>query len=99
MKVVMKPLSGTAEANLDRAKNELIRVLSFRGDVTSVKAEGSKIVLKLSVNPKWELSVEERVNYLKEWIPAKVKSVFRVLSVSEENHDRAIVDKSKKTAV
>jgi hypothetical protein len=88
MKVVMKPLSGTAEANLDRAKNELIRVLSFRGDVTSVNAEGSKIVLKLSVNQKWELSPEEKVSYLKEWIPAKVKSVFRVLSVTEENHDK-----------
>ncbi len=97
MKVVMKPLSGTAEANLDRAKNELIRVLSFRGDVTAATVEGSKIVLKLSVNPKWELSPEEKVSYLKEWIPAKVKSLFRVLSVSsEENHDKPNAAKSKK---
>lgn len=98
MKVVMKPLSGTAEANLDRAKNELIRVLSFRGDVTVATVEGSKIVLKLSVNPKWELSPEEKVSYLKEWIPAKVKSLFRVLSVSEENHDKPIAAKGKGVA-
>lgn len=89
MKVVMKPLSGTAEANVERAKDELIRVLSFRGDVTSASAEGSKIVLKLSINPKWELSPEEKVSYLKEWIPAKVKSIFRVLSVTEEEADKA----------
>jgi len=94
MKVVLKPLSGTAEANLERAKVELIRVLSFRGDVISAEVEGSKIVVKLVANPKWDLPPEQKVNYLKEWIPAKVKSVFRVLTVTEENHDKPISRKS-----
>jgi len=85
MKVVLKPIAGTAEANLDRAREEVIRVLSFRGDVTGAKTEGSKIVVEFKVNPKWELTPEEKVNYLLEWIPAKVKSVFKVLNVSDNN--------------
>ena len=91
MKVVMKALSGTPEANLDRAREELLRVLSFRGEVTSTQLEGSKIVLKLTINPKWALSPDEKVTYLKDWIPAKIKSVFKVVSVSEENNDKPIV--------
>jgi len=56
MKVVMKHVSGTAKANLERAK------------------------LEIAINPKWEL--DEKVSYLKEWIPAKVRKVFEVISVS-----------------
>jgi len=82
MKVTLKPLSGSAEPNLERAKHELMRVLSFRGNVTRAKTNGSRVIVEFEINPKWELSPEERVAYLKEWIPAKVKSVFEVLSVS-----------------
>lgn len=81
MKVIMKHVSGTAKDNLEHAKIELSRVLAFRGDVVSVKAEGDKITLEIEINPKWEN--EDKVNYLKEWIPAKTKSVFEVISVSE----------------
>jgi hypothetical protein len=81
MKVVMKHVSGTGKANLERAKEELTRVLGFRGDVINAKASGQRITLEIVINPKWE--ADDRVNYLKEWIPAKVKSVFEVISVSE----------------
>ena len=52
MEVVMKPLIGTAEANVERAKDELDRVLSFRGDVISGRTKGSTIILGITVNPK-----------------------------------------------
>jgi len=79
MKVVIKHVSGTANANLERAKEELTRVLGFRGDVVSAKVNGQRITLEIVINPKWE--ADDRENYLKEWIPAKVKSVFEVISV------------------
>ena len=85
MKVVLKPIAGTAETNLDRAREEVIRVLSFRGDVTGAKTEGSKIAVEFKINSKWDLTPQEKVSYLMEWIPAKVKSVFKVLSVSENS--------------
>jgi hypothetical protein len=81
MKVVMKHVSGSAEANLERAKEEITRVLDFRGDVVSAKAQGSNIIVKLVINPKWDAPLQERVSYLKEWIPAKVRTVFKVTNV------------------
>ncbi len=47
----LKPLSGTAETNLERARGELIRVLGFRGNVTDTKVKGSKVILKFEINP------------------------------------------------
>jgi len=43
MKVVMKHVSGSAKANQERAKEEMTRVLAFRGDVVSAKANGQRI--------------------------------------------------------
>ena len=83
MKVMMKPIGGTAEANLERAKGELSRVLGFRGNIVSAKVEGSKIILEIEINPKWDATLQDKVSYLKEWIPAKVRSVFEVISISE----------------
>ncbi|MCX6643559.1 MAG: hypothetical protein NTV15_09250 [Candidatus Bathyarchaeota archaeon] len=77
----MKHISGTAKANRERAKEEMIRVLGFRGDVVNVKLKNPKIIMEIAINPKWESG--DSVGYLKEWIPAKVKSVFKVISVSE----------------
>jgi len=82
MKVILKHVSGSAEANLERAKEEMTRVLGFRGDVVGAKVEGSKIIVEISINPKWEASSQDRVSYLEEWIPAKVRRVFEVISVS-----------------
>ena len=85
MQVVMKHVSGTAKANLERAKEELTRVLAFRGNVLSAKAKGERIILEVEINPKWES--DDRVSYLKEWIPAKVRKVFEVISVSAEGSE------------
>jgi len=83
MRVILEPISGTAEANLERAELEIERVLAFRGSVTSVKAKGTRIIVEFEINPKWDLPMSEKVKYLKEWIPAKVKTVFKVLEVSD----------------
>jgi hypothetical protein len=87
MKVILKPLSGTAEENLDRAKAEINRVMNFRGSVTNLKAEGKRLIVKFDVNPGWELPESEKVKSLKEWIPAKVRKVFKVLSVSAGEYE------------
>ena len=87
VEVVMRPLIGTAEANLERAKHELNRVLSFRGSVTSVKAEGKRITVKVELNPKWDLPMSEKVESLKEWIPATVRTAFKVVRISAREYE------------
>ena len=82
MKVILESVSGTAKANLERASSEIERVLAFRGSVTGVKANGKQIIVEFEINPKWDLPMSEKVKSLKEWIPAKVRTVFKVLSVS-----------------
>ncbi len=76
----MNHVSGTGKANEERAKEEMTRVLAFRGDVVSTTADGQGITLKIVLNPRWE--DDDKVGYLKEWMPAKVKSVFEVISVT-----------------
>jgi len=39
----------------------------------------------VEINPKWDLPLSEKVDYLKEWITAKVKTVFKVISVSAKD--------------
>jgi hypothetical protein len=87
MKIILEPVSGTTEENLDRAKAEVNRVLNFRGSVTGVKAEGTTIIVEFEINPKWDLLMSEKVKSLKVWIPAKVRTVFKVLSVSVGAHE------------
>jgi hypothetical protein len=82
MLVVIQPLAGTARANLVRAKAEIARVLDFRGAVTSAEAKGDRIIVKFKINPAWNSPMSEKVELLKEWIPAKVKVIFKVISVS-----------------
>ena len=82
MQVVLEPLSGTAEDNLERARVEITRVLDFRGSVTSAKAKGRRITVEFEINPEWDMPMSEKVDSLKEWVPAKVRTVFKVLSVS-----------------
>jgi hypothetical protein len=84
MKVILKPIGGTAKANLERAREEVIRVLGFRGNVVTAETSGTDVVVRFEINPQWGLTPEEKVSYLKEWIPAKVRSIFKVLSVSEK---------------
>ena len=82
MKVILEPVSATAKENLERAKLEIERVLAFRGSVTSARAKDTRIMVKSEINPKWDLPDSEKVKSLRGWIPAKVRTVFKVLSVS-----------------
>ena len=50
-----------------------------------MKAEGTRITVEFEINPKWDLPMSEKVSYLNEWIPAKVKTVFNVLEVSDKD--------------
>ena len=82
MKVILKPVSGTPEANFERAKHEMERVLSFRGTVDSIKALNKTIEVRININSAWDLPKEQKIDSLKEWITAKVRSIFKVVSVS-----------------
>ena len=88
MKVVLEHLSGTAQDNLERARLEIERVLAFRGSVTSVKTQGTRIIVEFEINPKWDLPQAEKERYLREWITAKVRTIFKVLEVSPESNQR-----------
>ena len=83
MEVTLEPLSGTAQDNLERARLEIERALGFRGHVSEAKVKGNRIVIDFEPNPKWDFPESEKVSYLKEWIPAKVRRVFEVVSISE----------------
>ncbi len=88
MRVVLQPINGSAKANLERAKEEINRVLNFRGQVTDAEAKGSEITVRFTINPDWDLPLFEKVSYLISWIEAKVKSVFKVVSISLEEDER-----------
>jgi hypothetical protein len=81
MIVYLKPVVGTAESNLERARVEMERVIGFRGNVTTAKVKGSRIAITVEINPKWDLPEAEKVSNLKEWIRAKTKVVFKVQSI------------------
>jgi hypothetical protein len=88
MQVVLEPLSGTAEAYLERAGVEIERVLVFRGSVTSAKAKDTRIIVQFEINPKWDLPQAQKESYLKEWITAKVRTIFKVHEVSSRVNQR-----------
>jgi hypothetical protein len=64
MRVVLEPVSGTAQENLERARLEIERVLAFRGSVTGVKVDGTRIIVEFEINPKWDLPQAEKESYL-----------------------------------
>jgi len=88
MKVILEPVSGTAKANLERARQEIERVLAFRGSVTGVKTKRTRIIVEFEINPKWDLPQAEKESYLREWIPTKVKVVFRVHDIALRDNER-----------
>jgi hypothetical protein len=82
MKIVLEQIGGNNHPNVERAREEVIRVLGFRGTVSNAKAEKSKVVVEFEVSPQWDLPFEEKIDYLKMWMPAKVKSVFKVVDLA-----------------
>jgi hypothetical protein len=47
-----------------------------------VKAKGTRITVEFEINPKWDLPQAEKESYLKEWITAKVRTIFKVHELS-----------------
>jgi hypothetical protein len=86
MMVVIKPVFDTAKCSVERARDELVRALGFMGNVISAEANGPSVIVRFEINPQWHLPTQKKLNYLKESIPAKVRSTYRVISVSEDNH-------------
>ena len=82
MKIVLEAIGGNGRPDVERAREEVIRVLGFRGTVSNAKVEKSRVAVEFEVNPKWDLPPQERIDYLRMWMPAKVKSVFRVVDLS-----------------
>ncbi len=82
MKIVLEQIGGNNHPNVERAREEVIRVLGFRGTVSNAKAEKSKVVVEFEVSPQWDLPLEDKIDYLKMWMPAKVKSVFKVVDLA-----------------
>ena len=82
MKIVIEQIGENIRPDVDRVREEVIRVLGFRGTVSNAKAEKSRVVVEFDVSPQWDLPREEKIDYLKMWMPAKVKSVFRVVDLS-----------------
>jgi len=82
MKIVIEAIGGNGRPDVDRVREEVIRVLGFRGTVSNAKVEKSRVAVEFEVNPKWDLPPQERIDYLRMWMPAKVKSVFRVVDLS-----------------
>jgi hypothetical protein len=82
MRIVLEAIGGNGRPDLDRAREEVIRVLGFRGTVSNAKVEKSRVAVEFEVNPQWDLPPQERIDYLRMWMPAKVKSVFRVVDLS-----------------
>jgi len=87
VRVVIKPIFGIDQTSIERARNELVRTLGFRGNVISAEANGPNIIVRFEINPQWDLPTQKKVNYLKTCIPVEVRSTFRVLSVSEDRHN------------
>ena len=56
-------------------------MLNFRGTVTGAKVKGNKIVVWFEINPAWNLPLSEKVELLKEWIPARTWLSFQVHDV------------------
>ena len=82
MKIVLESVGGNGHTDLDRAREEIIRVLGFRGTVSNAKVEKSRVAVEFDVNPQWDLPLAEKLDYLRMWMPAKVKSVFKVVDLS-----------------
>jgi hypothetical protein len=72
----------TLKLILNVLKKKWLESIGLSGDVVSARVSGQRIILKIAINPKWDLPQAEKESYLREWITAKVKVVFKVISVS-----------------
>jgi hypothetical protein len=54
--------------------------------VVNARVKSQRIIVEIAINPKWDSPFEDKVSYLEEWIPAKVRKVFEAISVSEKEY-------------
>ena len=72
MKVYLKPMFGSAKTNVKKAETQLEKALGFRGKIKAIKVENGRIVANIRVNSQWDLSAQEKVKYLRSWLPSRV---------------------------
>lgn len=75
----LKPL---LNQDLQRVRDEVNRVLGFRGQVKEVRSEQAHVYVNLEVAPAWKLDDQEKLAYLEEWIPAKLRHI-KLLALRE----------------
>jgi hypothetical protein len=76
MIVYLESLYG--ENDLDRAEAEFEKALGFRGTITKVRHKGNQIQVDFKVNPAWDLPLGQKMTYLAEWLPVRVRH-FKVV--------------------
>jgi hypothetical protein len=81
MIVYLKPTSGSAIYNLDKAKVEMEHVLGFRGRIICAQPESDCILMNIQINPHWDLPDFEKRQQITDWIKTKTKPFFRVQSI------------------
>jgi len=81
MIVYLKPASGSAEYNLDKAKAEMEHTLGFRGRIIGARPEGDFILMNIQINPHWDLPDFEKGQQVSNWIKTKTKPFFKVQSI------------------
>jgi len=78
------------KCGLERTIEEANRVLMFRGRVVGyLSPKFEQIHLMVQIADDWKLE-EDKLAYLKNWIPAKFKVLFNVVSVEPLNLAEAL---------
>lgn len=86
LEVTLEPVADIpGNAVVSRAREELVRTLGFRGEIIEELPTTplGNIRFKVLVSDKWLLPGEEKYPYLQSWIPAKVRTTFRVVSIKK----------------
>ena len=84
MIVYLEPFYGDPKVSIELARAEVKNALGFRGSIADIKAEGNHIIIKVEVNPQWDLPPGKKVMDLKDCLPTRVR-YFRVIIGGE--HD------------
>lgn len=86
LEVTLEPVATIpAQTVVSRAREELVRTLGFRGEIIEELPTTplGNIRFKVLVSDNWLLTDGEKYSYLQSWIPAKVRTTFRVVSIKK----------------
>ncbi|HXZ94733.1 MAG TPA: hypothetical protein VEG28_02340 [Dehalococcoidia bacterium] len=84
MIVDLEPFYGYAEASIELARAEVKNALGFRGSIADIKAEGNHVIIKVEVNPRWDLPSSEKEDDLRNCLSTRVR-YFRVIIGGERD--------------